>query len=57
MGNENRGEKINEVKRLLAKTTGEHGTGIYSDINIEDVKMKNQESMEIQTPKLENQQL
>lgn len=32
--NERSGMLYNEVKELLAKTTGGHGTGIYSDTNI-----------------------
>ncbi|MBA9028704.1 gamma-type small acid-soluble spore protein [Peribacillus huizhouensis] len=36
--NERSGMSYNEVKELLAKTTGGHGTGIYSDTNIEEVK-------------------
>ena len=44
--NERSGMSYNEVKELLAKTTGGHGTGIYSDTNIEEVKRKNQQSME-----------
>lgn len=42
--NERSGMSYNEVKELLAKTTGGHGTGIYSDTNIEEVKRKNQQS-------------
>lgn len=44
--NERSGMSYNEVKELLAKTTGGHGTGIYSDTNFEDVKQKNQQSGE-----------
>jgi hypothetical protein len=44
--NERSGMSYNEVKELLAKTTGGHGTGIYSDTNVEEVKRKNQPSME-----------
>lgn len=44
--NERSGMSYNEVKELLAKTTGGHGTGIYSDTNIEDVKKENQQSEE-----------
>ncbi|WP_028389732.1 hypothetical protein [Bacillus cihuensis] len=36
--NERSGMSYNEVKELLAKTTGGHGTEIYSDTNIEEVK-------------------
>lgn len=41
--NERSGMSYNEVKELLAQTTGGHGTGIYSDTNIENVKKKNQQ--------------
>ncbi|MGE8203342.1 gamma-type small acid-soluble spore protein [Heyndrickxia sp. NPDC080065] len=34
-----------EVKEWLAKTTGGHGTSIYSDTNPEDVKRRNQQSV------------
>ena len=44
--NERSGMSYNEVKELLARTTGGHGTGIYSDTNVEEVKRQNQESME-----------
>jgi len=44
--NERSGMSYNEVKEWLAKTTGGQGTGIYSDTNIEEVKRKNQPSME-----------
>ncbi len=44
--NERSGMSYNEVKELLAKTTGGHGTRIYSDTNVEEVKKKNQQSME-----------
>jgi len=46
--NERSGMSYNEVKELLAKTTGGHGTGIYSDTNIEEVRKKNQQSRESQ---------
>jgi hypothetical protein len=46
--NERSGMSYNEVKELLAKTTGGHGTGVYSDTNIEDVKRENQQSMDKQ---------
>ncbi len=42
--NERSGMSYNEVKELLAKTTGGHGTGIYSDTNVKDVRGKNQQS-------------
>ncbi|QQZ08954.1 gamma-type small acid-soluble spore protein [Heyndrickxia vini] len=32
------GMSYNEVKEWLAKTTGGHGTNIYSDTNVEEVK-------------------
>ncbi len=38
--NERSGMSYNEVKELLAKTTGGHGTSIYSDTNIEEVRKK-----------------
>ncbi len=44
--NERSGMSYNEVKELLARTTGGHGTEIYSDTNVEEVKRQNQESME-----------
>ncbi len=44
--NERSGLSYNQVKELLAKTTGGKGTWIYSDTNIEEVKKKNQQSME-----------
>ncbi|MGE8079788.1 gamma-type small acid-soluble spore protein [Peribacillus loiseleuriae] len=44
--NERSGMSYNEVKELLAKTTGGYGTGVYSDTNIEEVKRENQQSME-----------
>jgi hypothetical protein len=40
--NERSGMSYNEVKELLARTTGGHGTRIYSDTNIEEVRRKNQ---------------
>ncbi|MCR2821701.1 gamma-type small acid-soluble spore protein [Lederbergia panacisoli] len=43
--NERSGMSYNEVKELLAKTTGGNGTWIYSDTNVEEVKRKNQQSM------------
>lgn len=46
--NERSGMSYNEVKELLAKTTVGHGTGIYSDTNIEEVQKKNQQSRENQ---------
>jgi len=46
--NERSGMSYNEVKELLAKTTGGHGTGIYSDTNVEEVRKKNQQSRESQ---------
>jgi hypothetical protein len=38
--NANSGLSYNEVKALLARTTGGHGTAIYSDF--EEVRRKNQ---------------
>lgn len=43
--NERSGMSYNEVEELLAKTTGGHGTGIYSDTNVEQVKQKNEASI------------
>jgi gamma type small acid-soluble spore protein len=42
--NERSGMTYNEVKQLLAQTTGGHGTWIYSDTNINEVKRKNMKS-------------
>ncbi|MFQ3546638.1 gamma-type small acid-soluble spore protein [Halobacillus rhizosphaerae] len=42
--NERSGMSYNEVKELLAKTTGGHGTSIYSDTNVEKVRKDNQRS-------------
>jgi hypothetical protein len=44
--NEHSGMSYNEVKEYLAKTTGGHGTKIYSDTNVEEVKRQNRQSME-----------
>lgn len=41
--NELSGMSYNEVKEWLAKTTGGHDTGIYSDTNVEEVNRKNQQ--------------
>lgn len=38
------GLSYNEVKELLARTTGGRGTRVYSDTNMEDVRTKNQQS-------------
>jgi len=38
------GMSYNEVKELLAKTTGGHGTQIYSNTDVEEVRKKNQSS-------------
>lgn len=35
------GMSYNEVKEWMAKTTGGHGTAIYSNTDIEEVKRKN----------------
>ena len=40
------GTNIDEVKELLAKTTGGKGTTIYSDTNIEAERRKNQLSID-----------
>ncbi|ARI78532.1 hypothetical protein [Halobacillus mangrovi] len=42
--NERSGLSYNEVKELLAKTTGGRGTSIYSDTNVEEVRKGNQHS-------------
>ncbi|KHE67832.1 hypothetical protein [Halobacillus sp. BBL2006] len=42
--NERSGLSYNEVKELLAKTTGGHGTQIYSDTNVEEVREESQQS-------------
>lgn len=47
MKNEQSGMSYNEVKEWLAKTTGGHGTEIYSDTNIEEVKRENQQSKQL----------
>lgn len=38
------GLSYNEAKEFIAKTTGGHGTNIYSDTDAEEVKRKNQQS-------------
>lgn len=43
--NERSGLTYNEVKEQLAQTTRGHGTDIYSDTNIEEVKKEIQQSM------------
>ncbi|WP_308418983.1 hypothetical protein [Virgibacillus oceani] len=35
----------NEVKELIARTSGGHGTRIFSDTNMEEVRSKNQNSV------------
>ncbi|OZU90646.1 gamma-type small acid-soluble spore protein [Virgibacillus indicus] len=37
------GMSYNEAKEFLAKKTGGHGTGIYSDTDAESVRLKNQQ--------------
>jgi hypothetical protein len=44
--NEHSGMSYNEVKEWLARTSGGHGTAIYSDTDVNEVKRKNQTSME-----------
>ncbi|MBL5772683.1 gamma-type small acid-soluble spore protein [Heyndrickxia sporothermodurans] len=39
------GMSYNEVKEWLAKTTGGHGTSIYSNTNVEELKRNISESM------------
>ncbi|AGK54083.1 gamma-type small acid-soluble spore protein [Bacillus sp. 1NLA3E] len=36
------GLSYNEAKELLARTTGGHGTEMYSNTDVEEVKRKNQ---------------
>ena len=43
--NELSGLSYNEVKELLAKSTGGYGTGIYSDTTTRSVKRENQKYM------------
>ena len=40
--NEQSGMSYNEAKEYIARTTGGHGTEIYSDTNTEQVRKKNQ---------------
>ncbi|WP_010651406.1 hypothetical protein [Oceanobacillus massiliensis] len=40
--NENSGMSYNEAKEYLAKTTGGHGTSIFSDTDSQEVRAKNQ---------------
>lgn len=42
--NKNSGMSYNEAKEFIARTTGGHGTEIYSDTNFEDVSAQNQQS-------------
>lgn len=42
--NKNSGMSYNEVKEFLARTTGGHGTEIYSDTDLKDVNAQNQQS-------------
>lgn len=41
--NEQSGMSYNEVKEWLAKTTGGHGTTIYSNTDVEEVRRKNKQ--------------
>ncbi|GGN52734.1 MULTISPECIES: gamma-type small acid-soluble spore protein [Oceanobacillus] len=41
--NENSGMSYNEAKEYIARTTGGHGTEIYSNTNAEQVRKKNQQ--------------
>ncbi|MCF3942852.1 gamma-type small acid-soluble spore protein [Oceanobacillus alkalisoli] len=41
--NENSGMSYNEAKEYIARTTGGHGTQIYSDTNAEQIRKKNQQ--------------
>ncbi|MFD1362476.1 hypothetical protein [Lentibacillus salinarum] len=40
------GLTYNEAKEFIARTTGGHGTNIYSDTDVEAVKRKNRQSEE-----------
>lgn len=42
--NERSGMSYNEVKQLLAQTTGGRGTRVYTDTNIDEVKRRNMQS-------------
>lgn len=44
------GLSYNEAKEFIAKTTGGHGTSIYSDTDVEQVKKENQQSMNNRQP-------
>ncbi|TLS35376.1 gamma-type small acid-soluble spore protein [Pseudalkalibacillus caeni] len=44
--NERSGMSYNEVKELLARTTGGHNTRMFSDTNVEHVIENNQQSMQ-----------
>lgn len=41
--NEQSGMSYNEAKEFIARMTGGHGTGIYSDTDAEQVRKKNQQ--------------
>lgn len=41
--NEHSGMSYNEAKEFIAKTTGGHGTEMYSDTEAEQVRKKNQQ--------------
>lgn len=42
--NQRSGLSYNEAKEWIAKTTGGHGTNIYSDTDVEAVKENNRQS-------------
>ncbi|WP_249872353.1 gamma-type small acid-soluble spore protein [Oceanobacillus saliphilus] len=42
--NANSGMSYNEAKEFLARTTGGHGTSVYSDTDVEQVRMKNKKA-------------
>lgn len=42
--NKNSGMSYNEVKEFLAKTTGGHGTEMYSDTDVKAVRLENQQT-------------
>lgn len=48
------GLSYNEAKEFIARTTGGHGTNIYSDTDSEEVKRKNQQSEANKEPRSEN---
>ncbi|MEC5423553.1 gamma-type small acid-soluble spore protein [Virgibacillus sp. C22-A2] len=43
------GLTYNQAKEYIAKTTGGHGTHVYSDTDAEEVKRRNQQSINEQS--------